>query len=142
IFLRFTELLSPENTHSSLRDRKGTVRNRFIKINGNRATKTATLRTRAERIIKTKEARGRRPNIEVAMRAMPASGKRSLGLWISDCGKISSLRNCNDIDFSFAETQGGFDGFGQSSAIGFAYCDSVLNDLNSGPESVDFGLVI
>src|SRR2546423_5578269 len=72
VALRFTHFFAAKNPDRALRDRKRAVRNRLVQIDRDCATKTAALGTGAERIVETEEAGRWRPDIEIAMGAMPA----------------------------------------------------------------------
>ena len=79
ILLRFAHLFAAKNPHRALRDRERSIRERALEIDPDRAPKTATLGTGAERAVKTKKPWRRRTNIEIAMRAMPAGRVRPFG---------------------------------------------------------------
>ena len=76
IFLRFTKLGTAKGPHHALLDGQAAIRNCTIEIKRNGATESAAFGTGTERIVETKEAWSRRPNVEIAMRAMPAGGER------------------------------------------------------------------
>src|SRR5205807_10012862 len=75
ILLRITKFLAAKDADHSLFDRQRAVRNRFVQIDRDRASEAATFGTGAQRIVKTKKTGRRWPNIEIAMRAMPAGGE-------------------------------------------------------------------
>src|SRR5438874_9936113 len=124
IFLRITELVPTKNANHALFDRQGAVRNRFVQIDRNRASETATFGTGAQRIVETEKAGRRRANVEIAMRAMPADGKRMLGVFL----------NVDDVDLALAETKRGLERFNQTGAVLLVDRDAVLNDLNASAE--------
>src|SRR5205814_6472847 len=72
VALRFTHFFAAKNPDRALRDRKRAVRNRLVQIDRDCATETAAVGTGAERIVETEEAGRWRPDIEIAMGAMPA----------------------------------------------------------------------
>ena len=76
ILLRLAELLAAKNTDGSLLDAETAIGDRLVQINRDGATESATFRARAERIVETKKTHARRTNIDIAVRTMPAGGKR------------------------------------------------------------------
>src|SRR5262249_11127836 len=76
VLLRFAKLSAAKNADDALFDAQVPVWNRLIQVDRNRTPKTAAFRTRAQRVVKTKQARCGRPNVQIAIRTMPARGER------------------------------------------------------------------
>src|SRR5204862_4541510 len=76
ILLRFAHFLSAKDAHHALRDRERSVGHGAIQINRNSAPKYTAFCACAERTVETEKAWTRRPNVEIAVRTMPAGGKR------------------------------------------------------------------
>src|SRR5205823_12013413 len=151
ILLRFAHFLPAKNAHHPLRDREGSVRNRAIQIDRDRAAEPAAFRAGAKRIVETEKSRARRSNVEIAMRAVPAGRKRKF----TTCsgGRVGrSLQNSrrhtclhtkrDDVDLALTESKRRLDGLSQSCAIFFRDDDAVLNDLNARAEAFDFSVTI
>src|SRR5438034_2290998 len=120
VLLGFAHFLPPKNAYHPLCDREGSVRNCAIQIDRNRAAEPPAFRTGAKWIIETEKPRGRRADVEIAMRAVPAGGERMF-VTCSGGRVRRSLRNCrrhaclhrkrNDVDFALTETKRCLDGF-------------------------------
>src|SRR5438128_4240975 len=82
VLLRFAKLGPAKNSHHALLDTQTPIRNRFVKIDRNRAPKSAAFGTRAEWIVEAEKPGTRRTNVEIAMGAMPAGRKGKF----FDCG--------------------------------------------------------
>src|SRR5438094_7646794 len=120
VLLGFAHFLPAKNAHHPLCDGEGSVRKRAIQIDRNRAAESTAFRTGAKWIIEAEKARGRRADVEIAMRAVPAGGERK---FVTCSGRRvrRSLRNCrrhacphrkrNDVDFALTETKRCLDGF-------------------------------
>ena len=75
VLLRFAHFFAAENAHRALRDGERPIGDRAVEIDRDGAAEAAALRAGAERIVETEKSRRRRPDIEIAMRAMPAGGE-------------------------------------------------------------------
>src|SRR5205823_2658063 len=76
VLLGFAHFLPAKNAHHPLCDRERSVRKRAIQIDRNRAAESTAFRTGAKWIIEAEKPRGRRADVEIAMRAVPAGGER------------------------------------------------------------------
>ena len=127
VALRFAHLFAAKNADGALRDRERPVRDRLVQINRDRSPETAALRTGAERIVETEKSRRGRPDIEIAVGAMPAGGERRFLLRLE----------VDEIDPVFAEAQRDLDRFDQARARLFRNRQAILNDLHARAKAPD-----
>ncbi len=125
VLLRFAHLFAAKNTHGAARDRNGTIGNRAFQIDADGTAEATALRTSAQRAVETEQPRRGRPDIDVAVRAMPADRKRRFLLRLE----------IDEVDAVLAETERCFDRFRQAGAILFRERDPVLDDLDPGAET-------
>ncbi len=140
ILLRFAKLGSAENAHGALPDAEAAIRDRLVQIDGNGAAKPAAFRTGAQRVVETEQPRCRRPNVEVAICAVPAGGERNFGWFAADAGSIGVEHDY--VEPALAKTERRFDCLDQSAAVFIGNCDSILNYLDAGAEAFDIRLLV
>ena len=110
------------------RNREPFVRQGTVEVDPDGPPEPPALRARAHRVVERKEAGRRGLDIEIAFRAMPAGRKTFL---------LAASR-VDEADFSLAETQGRFDGFGHSRAAFRADRHAVLDDVYAQRQALEF----
>src|SRR5207245_10568019 len=91
-------------------------------------------------IVETEKPRSGRPNIDVAMRTMPAGGEWHFGLRIPSMFDV--FVNCNHIDFPFAKSERDLDCLCYTGAVLPLDRDSVLDGLHTRAPSIVFWFCI
>ena len=100
-----------------------------LPVEADDAAEAAAFRAGPERVVEAEEAGGGRTDVEVAPGAVPTGGERVAFVGFG----------VDEKDASFAEAQGGFNGFGQACFVRGG--EAVLNDVNHGRERFGRGLV-
>src|SRR4051812_487310 len=104
------------------------MRKRTVQIDADRSTEPAAVWTSAKRVIEAEQACRRRPNVQIAMRAMPTGRERML-----------LLRLClDDVDAIFSKTQSCLERFSNTRTILVSDRNPILDDLHARAESINF----
>ena len=122
ISLTLARLTTLEGFHHTAGDAQGTIRHDPVIVEADHPAETAAVGTGAKGIVEAEETRHRRPDIKIAMGAMPARRVREL---------LATVR-INQSDPILAESQGGFDRLGEAPAVLLRDGQTILDDLHDG----------
>lgn len=120
-----------EGADDSIGDAEGAVGESSHVVDADAASKATATRAGAEGVIKRKEAGRGGADVDVAMSAVPALGGGVKG--------GGSGFGFDEVDFSFAEAEGSFDGFLEAALVFFIAGDAVVDDFDALGEAAAFG---